>query len=1122
MLDAFFIQSDPLNAERGHFSVWLILLSYAIASLGAFTALSFVQNMATEKLKSAIRVDHLCGAFALGGGIWSMHYIGMLAYRSRLEVHYDVGLTAISFLAAVVAGYMALEVAQEKQLKTLKLALMSLLLGTGICVMHYLGMAAMIFDGDLRYKPFLFLASFLIAVAASAVALCIFYYLKTQFEDQGKSVWLRLGISLILGLAICGMHYTGMAAAVFIPHYPCLTNPDQGSLEIAIVTAIFTVVFLTLGLTLIHFKKLLIGQGLVLAIAMILGVLVHIKAHHDYDIQIEIYKQVSHEAALRNARDVEQVLGRIYRGLNRIAYTPGLRHLTAQSPTLDSDHIKLIQQLFNDLSFTIKIDKIIIHYKKGITASPNSSQKLSTHADIVFEEDEVSSLFRPSELKPESTGAITHALAVENYTQLIDDQFKWFQKNNSQVRGIAELYPPLISGHKVISGSGRRDDEAILFSIPFFTEAGVLNGTISCVIPLKVLVRTLPERDVALLNPNYDLYMSPSRSGQQSISWSFVLQAQPDPSLIYSEIIPIDINDPLGQWYLWTGKSDREFLSSASFKNIEAFKISAYSIVAFLMLISSTVLYLLHQNFKILRSREVTENTTEIKNKFMANMSHEIRTPLNGVLATTELLKDTTLDAKQKIYVDVINNSGTLLGYLLNEILDYSELELGKLSLKPEVISLRRKADILKSLYEATAQNKGLKLLFDYDPQLPDRVFLDPFRLFQVMQNLVNNAISHTHSGVIVVSFKQIMKENSPHLQFSVADTGVGIPKENLNKIFEEYVRVGTSAFSGSAGLGLAICKSIVELMQGTIAVESELNKGSKFSVIIPIILADGRKNRPYALTSVGAINPKEASGKVLRTLLVDDVETNRFVLAEMLEKLGCQVVLAENGKVAVEKNSKDDFDIIFMDCSMPVMNGFEATKAIRRHGFINPIVAVTAYYHDDEIQHCYSVGMNDVLEKPVRIELLLNKIRQWVPQFESSESVSSDDKKDVPLVVSQDNPVESDANKFDVLVLGQWMAELPGKAKTLITLTLKDAETYFGAIEEACRNKDALALQENAHALKSIASQVGGIGLSALSKKMEMKGREQNWQGVEALLSEMKLSYQDFLRELSRAANIP
>ncbi len=375
------------------------------------------------------------------------------------------------------------------------------------------------------------------------------------------------------------------------------------------------------------------------------------------------------------------------------------------------------------------------------------------------------------------------------------------------------------------------------------------------------------------------------------------------------------------------------------------------------------------------RERLVTEARSEARSLFLANMSHEIRTPMNGVVSMAELLNQTELDDEQRRYTRVLKSSADLLLTVIDDILDFSKIEAGKLMIESVEMEPVVLVEEVVSLLNPKANEKNLKLSAWVDPKLPDCVLGDPVRVRQILINLVGNAIKFTKSGHVRIRAERVADAGAGCvINFSVEDTGIGIEPKRLESIFESFAQSDSSTTRkyGGTGLGLTISKQLVELMDGRMQVQSEWGHGSKFSFQLPVVEVAASRARGVRYGDIDEPAMKELEGK--RILVGEDNEVNQFVVQKVLEKLHCDFTIVSDGQSVLRAVQAGEYDAILMDCNMPVMDGFESTRAIRKLGSPYselPIVALTASALEDDEIRSHKAGMNAHLPKPVRIKQL-------------------------------------------------------------------------------------------------------------------------------------------------------
>lgn len=464
-------------------------------------------------------------------------------------------------------------------------------------------------------------------------------------------------------------------------------------------------------------------------------------------------------------------------------------------------------------------------------------------------------------------------------------------------------------------------------------------------------------------------------------------------------------------------------------------------------------------------AKQKAEESTRLKSEFLSNMSHEIRTPMNGIIGMTQLALKTSLDEKQKHYIKQIDTSAKRLLNLINDILDFSKIEAGKLEIYEINFDMKELLRNIKEIIDLKAREKGLEFELICNCLENPVYYGDALRIYQIVINLVGNAIKFTEKGYVKL---QVSDEGKKKIRFEIIDSGIGISSEQQNRLFKLFSQAdgSTTRKYGGTGLGLSISKQLVELMGGEIWVESEENIGSKF--IFEIALEKGDISR---IEKSRHKNFNIQSLKKSKILLVEDNEINQEIVLGFLEESAIEVVIANNGQEAVDMFGSDHYELVLMDLQMPIMDGFEATRRIREKDKNIPIIALTANAMREDVDKTQKIGMNMHLSKPIEAEKLYEVLLKYLSEKIdiSTEKSKHDNDMDIPEFVHIEKAVG--------------LAYMEDNKKLYLKI-LNDFYTNYKGLK--LEELDDKKLQLVAHTLKGLSANIGATALSKIAKELE------------------------------------
>lgn len=529
------------------------------------------------------------------------------------------------------------------------------------------------------------------------------------------------------------------------------------------------------------------------------------------------------------------------------------------------------------------------------------------------------------------------------------------------------------------------------------------------------------------------------------------------------------------------------------------------------------------KNEELQKKIEVTAHISKLKQQFISNMGHELRTPLNSVFIMLDFLEKTEINEEQSEYITTIKNSSEILLHLINDVLDISRIESGKMEVKNTVFNISHLFDKIKQLHEINASQKNIALEFYFESHIPEFIKTDEKKILQVLSNLTSNAIKFTEQGKISI-YTNLISKNNGKLKFKIEiiDTGIGIKFEELKKLFNlfEQIEKSNNRSHGGAGLGLMISKEIVGLLNGEIGVDSDYGKGSKFWFTF---IAEEVITTSLVKSKTPEFIQKKLVG--INILLAEDIEVNQKIIKMMLEKTGCNVSIANNGKELIEKYAesqisvfnifhKEMYDMILLDIQMPIMDGLQALIELK-HKYKNlpPIIGLSANALESDAEYYISQGMDDYISKPIKSEILFEKIVRNIEKHRKIKTIKHMDELEAQLNKKFDEfPLVNQSTIDTIFAQSNYDKEF---IKSLFESFIDDVNESIIMIDKSIQTLDYAELKNVIHSIKGLSGTLGATQFHEVCKQIDILLKEDNKKPAINYIPVMKECYTHLLEHI-------
>lgn len=897
------------------FSPLLVGLSVAVAIFASYVALNLAHSVHRSEGRSRL-IWLACGALAMGIGIWSMHFIGMLAFEMPgMTMAYDIPLMVLSVVVAVGASTLALFIISKPQVPVAALTSGGVAMAAAIAGMHYIGMYSMRMSATIEWNLYLVALSIAIALVASLSALWILARLRNKTDHQ-LEMWVA---SFAMGIGIAGMHYVGMVAATF--SHSAHEEIDSShllvssGLTVTVVSATAVILILALASSVLQrlweMRSSEANQNLVKSEEKFRRLIEAVKDYAIFMIDPDGRISTWNLGAERiYGYSEEEVMGQhvsiFYRG----------KDLTNKTADFE------LQEALRHGHFESegkRIRKDGSEYWASVVIVPLFDRgKLSGFSKVTRDITEV---------KENERRLIQSNEMLEKHVML---RTRELQQSEKQLRNIADAMPVLIAQLS--------SDEVFLFANEAFSNWFGCDRE-------DVVGKTLEE----LLGD--DRYLANHHHLERALQGEMVTYERLSKGAHATAILSMTL------------VPDRDLGGQVTGVIVVGTDITKHKEI----------------EAELKAAKDAAEEANATKSAFLANMSHEIRTPLGAVLGFSELLLDSHVAPEERSSaVEVIKRNGLVLSNIINDILDLSKVEAGKLEIDVSEFSFGDFVREMSALLGREAAAKGIELNIRWEGETPRQLRTDALRLRQILLNIVGNAIKFTNQGNVEVTIAMSEMDEAGKLAFIIKDTGEGIRLDQVARLFTPFTQAdpSTTRKFGGTGLGLVLSKKLAQALGGDVVLKNtEVGRGSTFIVTIDPNLAPGEgKTDDKPITKL----KRKLSLSSRRILLVEDSLDNQTLIKAILNRAGAAVETANNGQEGVEKAISGNFSVILMDLQMPIMDGYQATKLLRERGFKKPIVALTAHAMKEERQRSLRSGFNDHITKPIDQTALVKALAEY------------------------------------------------------------------------------------------------------------------------------------------------